>query len=390
MRKTCRALLPLLSLALLATCAEGLEAPAPTRMAEVTTNLTFSFGVDFDREGFCSPFGTNVNSQPSCTLNNGVSLPVIWPQLEVQLAPFAIDIHEVTNFQYEHCVASGACERPRAGNAQATDQQEYYGTERFRDYPVVLITWEQAKDYCEFVGKRLPTEFEWERVAKGPDPNNPRRFPTEALDTDISLCRTLPFNTGWCRGDQRMDAVTDTEVDFVEEGSERIYFLFGNAAEWVSTSYERELQCKADPPCPRAQDCPNPQACVPPGESCYDNQDPSDCPPAVRACIEDAIGCLQQSSDCAACTPADACHYLCEDSALKRTIVCSGYPASELPLDGATLDAGATGSTKAIRGGSVELNSNSAVCNYRSTFRDRHFDLTAAQPWLGFRCARTL
>ena len=131
----------------LVACAEGLEPPSTTAMAEVRTGLTFTFGVQFDKEGFCSPVGTPANQQPSCSVATDAHLPIIWPTVQVELAPFAIDVHEVTNFQYEYCVALGDCTEPRAGNAQSFDQLEYYGVDKFHDFPVVNITWEQADAY---------------------------------------------------------------------------------------------------------------------------------------------------------------------------------------------------------------------------------------------------
>ena len=80
------------------------------------------------------------------------------PQHLVFLEAFYIDKYEVTQGEYNECVSSGAC-RPN---------QKYDGFSGDRQ-PVVGVSWDDAKNYCEWAGKRLPTEAEWERAARGAD-----------------------------------------------------------------------------------------------------------------------------------------------------------------------------------------------------------------------------
>ena len=84
--------------------------------------------------------------------------PSTSPEHEVYLDAFWIDKYEVTNLQYAACVESGVCMMPMdtTGFTKANDY-----------YPVVNITWQDAKTYCEWVGRRLPTEAEWEKAARG-------------------------------------------------------------------------------------------------------------------------------------------------------------------------------------------------------------------------------
>jgi len=85
----------------------------------------------------------------------------------VHLDAFWIDQVEVTNGMYQLCVEAGVCLPPVKLNSD--NRAAYYGSPEFQDYPVVHVTWLDAKTYCAWTGRRLPTEAEWERAARGDD-----------------------------------------------------------------------------------------------------------------------------------------------------------------------------------------------------------------------------
>ncbi len=89
------------------------------------------------------------------------------PAHHVQLDAFWIDQVEVTNGMYGLCVQAGVCRPPVTLNSD--NRAEYFGTTEFQDYPVVNVTWYDANVYCQWAGRRLPTEAEWERAARGDD-----------------------------------------------------------------------------------------------------------------------------------------------------------------------------------------------------------------------------
>jgi formylglycine-generating enzyme required for sulfatase activity len=80
------------------------------------------------------------------------------PYHKVYLDAFYIDKFEVTQGEYNQCVKSGPCTANQKHNGFIDDRQ-----------PVVGVTWDDAESYCEWAGKRLPTEAEWEKAARWTD-----------------------------------------------------------------------------------------------------------------------------------------------------------------------------------------------------------------------------
>jgi len=84
------------------------------------------------------------------------------PAHSVQVGAFFIDRTEVTNSDYKKFIDATSHPAPvswKGGTYPAGEDK----------LPVTMVTWQDASDYAEWAGKRLPTESEWESAARGPD-----------------------------------------------------------------------------------------------------------------------------------------------------------------------------------------------------------------------------
>ena len=146
------------------------------------------------------------------------------PQRSLTLGAFLIDATEVTNDEYAACVAAGDCSPPT--DVSSATRPSYYGNATYDDYPVIFVSWYQARDYCRYMGKRLPTEAEWERAARGPAPS------TRVYPWGDSAATCSHANTLGCNGDTL--PVGSLPLGATPNG---ILDMGGNVYEWTHDVY---------------------------------------------------------------------------------------------------------------------------------------------------------
>ena len=137
------------------------------------------------------------------------------PKQTLSLPAFYIDQTEVTAEEYRaFCKATGHRSPPSLSRIKD-------------DLPVTGVDWDDAQAYASWLGKRLPTEQEWEKAARGTDG------------------RVYPWgNTPWERGPDGPPEILTNVMSFPARRSPECgaFNLSGNAAEWTTTRYEWDIQ----------------------------------------------------------------------------------------------------------------------------------------------------
>ncbi len=145
------------------------------------------------------------------------------PYHEVYLDAYKIDKYEVTVRDFRKCVTVGAC---------STDNFESkWNYNHHRElHPMNGVNWYGAKEYCEWLGKRLPTEAEWEKAARGDDG---RLYP---WGSDVIDCEYATF---YYDGEDGCGTDTTSVVGSKPKGVSvyGVYDMSGNVWEWANDWY---------------------------------------------------------------------------------------------------------------------------------------------------------
>lgn len=219
--------------------------PSPDAQKKSDEAVTFPEPVPKGKDGApmvliaagCFPMGTsNIGAEPT------QGFPNESPEHEVCLPAYYIDQFEVTIERYAKFLEDTKHDPPSLWDDDAVTTAP--------DRPVIDVTWHDAEAYCKWAGKRLPTEAEWEKAARGTDR---RRYPWGDV-------HTFPDLANYNRGDWVSYPVTLAPVTYGVEGFNirtglvpktggrspyGIYNMAGNASEWVADWYDREYYSKS-------------------------------------------------------------------------------------------------------------------------------------------------
>ena len=192
----------------------------------------------YDVNGTCFPLPTDMTFVPAglfymgCAPTDAQCDSRESPAHDVYLDAYLIDIHEVTAEDYKQCVDAEVCEYEgsTSGNLRTYDRSGY------ADHPINNVNHNEASTYCEWKGKSLPTEAEWEKAARG---DTGLIYPWGDAPTAPAACDYGAMNG--C--DVKTQPVGTYPLGVSPYGA---YDMSGNVYEWVSDWYHPDYYQSQD------------------------------------------------------------------------------------------------------------------------------------------------
>lgn len=160
--------------------------------------------------------------------SNDIIQEMYLPYGTYTVTAFAIEAYEVTYQRYNACVKAQACFHPFVSSEIYLDPDQ-------QQHPVTYVTAVQAREFCLWIGRDLPTQQEWEWAARYPDgrswPWGEGDIPSEEFKTISPTLIWMPINNDLqLKGSQEVDSA-QKDKSYAE-----IYGLVGNVAEWTKTT----------------------------------------------------------------------------------------------------------------------------------------------------------
>lgn len=165
--------------------------------------------------------------------------------VRVDVPAFKIDTHEVSVAEYRECMDAGQCERPK--DHERNQYCNLDAPER-DNHPINCVDWQQAVDYCEWKGARLPYEAEWEKAARA---GSTTAYPwgetascEQAIQDDGKTMGSVKGEPDGC-GEDRTWPVGSRAANALG-----LFDMHGNAGEWTANWYSssalNDLYAKGD------------------------------------------------------------------------------------------------------------------------------------------------
>ena len=154
------------------------------------------------------------------------------PQHKVYLDAFWIDKTEVTNAQYKKCVQAGVCKASQLASFSALNGDTQ---------PVVGVDWNDAQAYCQRAGRKLPTEAQWEKAARGTDG---RIYP---WGNQAATCEYAVMNDGSENGCGKGNAAWPIGSKLKGASPYGALDMMGNVWEWVADWYSESYYAGSPP-----------------------------------------------------------------------------------------------------------------------------------------------